>query len=166
MVDLACGGSTNQRSDWLMLPMDYSTWSGPLICLKLADQFAKVSFIIAESAYQLRKCILISHFRNWILKIFINLVFGFETFGAHFSTQIPFTFVKTITGDLFTRSELTFTRMSITFDILALYEIFWTYLSKNAKQLFQMSKQFKMKVQVALTLHGFTLHVPHFTRGL
>ena len=36
--------------------------------------------------------------------------------------------------------------MSITFDILALYEIIWTYLSKNAKQLFQMSKQFKMKV--------------------
>ena len=29
---------------------------------------------------------------------------------------------------------------------MALYEIIWTYLSRNAKQLFQMSKQFKMKV--------------------
>ena len=47
---------------------------------------------------------------------------------------------------MFTISELPFTKMSITFDILALYEIIWTYLSKNAKQLFQMSKQFKMKV--------------------
>ena len=57
-----------------------------------------------------------------------------------------FTFVKTITGDLFTISELPFTKMSITLDILALYKIIWTYLSRNAKQLFQMSKQFKMKV--------------------